>query len=146
MSLLSTSIPMPVSDQLLSAAEENSHTAIDMANTWSHSPQNLLGGNSNPGLWMMGAAERLLERTAENVYYADFAACNNFTDGNTLATKIQCPSLILAGNGDLMTPPAAARKIVDLIPDCSFKLIQNCGHAIMSEQPEIMLDELITIV
>lgn len=47
--LLGTSVPMPVTERLLSAARANDHAAIDMANGWSHSTAAQRGGNDNPG-------------------------------------------------------------------------------------------------
>jgi len=146
LALLGTAVPMGVSDQLLSAAEANSHDAIDMSNTWSHSQVGQMGGNENPGMWMMGAAERLLERAGEGVYFADFTACNNFSMEVERVKSISCSSLIIAGQADIMTPPKSANAIAELIPNCRVTLIENCGHSMMSEKPDRVLDELISIV
>ena len=43
LALLGTSAPMPVTESLLNAAQDNDHAAIDMANGWSHSAQGKLG-------------------------------------------------------------------------------------------------------
>ena len=88
LALLGTAVPMGVSDQLLAAAEANSHDAIDMSNMWSHSQAGQMGGNENPGMWMMGAEQRLLERAGKGVYFADFTACNNFSMEVELAGSI----------------------------------------------------------
>jgi pimeloyl-ACP methyl ester carboxylesterase len=146
LALLGTAVPMGVSDQLLSAAEANSHDAIDMSNTWSHSQSGLMGGNENPGMWMMGAEERLLERAADGVYFADFTACNEFSIGLDLAKSISCQSLIIAGDADIMTPPRNARVVADLIAECRVSVINGCGHSMLNERPDRILDELITIV
>ena len=77
--LLGTSAPMPVADVLLSAAKDNDHAAIDMANTWSHGQRSQLGASENPGTYNLHMGERLLERVADDVYFKDFSACNGFT-------------------------------------------------------------------
>ncbi len=58
LALLGISAPMPVTSALLGAAADNHQAAIDMANTWSHSPAARLGANDNPGLWMLGSGRR----------------------------------------------------------------------------------------
>ncbi|MDK1025074.1 MAG: alpha/beta hydrolase [Gammaproteobacteria bacterium] len=146
LALLGTAVPMRVSDQLLAAAEANSHDAIDMSNMWSHSQTGQMGGNDNPGMWMMGAEQRLLERTGKGVYFTDFTACNNFSMGVELAQSITCPALIIAGEADIMTPPRNAKTVAALLPNCRVTVLDNCGHSMLSEKPDRLLDELITIV
>jgi pimeloyl-ACP methyl ester carboxylesterase len=146
LALLGTAVPMRVSDQLLAAAEANSHEAIEMSNMWSHSPAGQMGGNENPGMWMMGAEQRLLERAGKGVYFADFTACNNFSIEVELAGNITCPALIIVGGSDVMTPPRNAEKVAALLSNCRVTVLNDCGHSIMSEKPDRLLDELITIV
>jgi pimeloyl-ACP methyl ester carboxylesterase len=146
LALLGTAVPMRVSDQLLAAAEANSHDAIDMSNMWSHSKAGQMGGNENPGMWMMGAEQRLLERAGKGVYFADFTACNNFSLDIDLAGSIACPSLIIAGGSDIMTPRRNAETVAALLPECRVTVLDDCGHAMLSEKPDRVLDELIGIV
>jgi len=146
LALLGTAVPMRVSDQLLAAAEANSHDAIDMSNMWSHSQAGQMGGNENPGMWMMGAEQRLLERAGPGVYHADFMACNNFSMGVELAGAITCPALIIVGGADIMTPPRNAQTVAELLPDCRVTVLDGCGHSMLSEKPDRLLDELIAIV
>ena len=61
LTLLGTSVPMPVTHRLLDAAADDHHAAIDMANNWSHG-FGRLGANDNPGMWMLGGGQRLIER------------------------------------------------------------------------------------
>ena len=67
---------MPVSDALLDAAKADDHVAYEMINGWSHSARAQLGGNTVPGMWMTGAALRLMERTPPGVLHTDLVACN----------------------------------------------------------------------
>jgi len=145
MSLVGTSIPMPVSDSLLNAAEENSHDAFDMANTWSHSKGAQLGGNQNPGISMMMTGQRLLETTSDDVFYADLKACNEFAFSLELAQKITADTLVFIGDRDQMTAPVKATQVAEAIPNCRIIRLQS-GHAMFSEQPNAVLDGLITIV
>ena len=143
LALLGTSAPMPVTDPLLNAAKDNHHAAIDMANTWSHST-GTLGANANPGVWMLAVGERLLERAAPGVFHADLTACNTFDPNRDMA--IRCPVLVIAGNDDLMTPARAGLAVARSLPDARVVRLDGCGHAMLNERPNEVLDALITIV
>ncbi len=144
--LLGTSTPMLVSDPLLNAARDNSHAAIDMANTWSHSRHGQMGGNEVPGMWMMGGGERLLERAADNVYFADLNACNEFANGEAMAAEVGCPSLVIIAERDLMTQPVNSKKVAATIRDCQSIAIPECGHSMLSEKPDAVLNALRSII
>lgn len=143
--LLGTSAPMPVTPLLLNAAQDNHHAAIEMANTWSHSPAGRLGAVGNPGAWVFGAAERLLERAAPGVFYADLAACNAF-DPSQLPPPGDCPALIVAGGSDQMTPAKAGAAVASKLANASQVVLPGCGHSMLSEQPNAVLDALRTLV
>jgi pimeloyl-ACP methyl ester carboxylesterase len=146
LALLGTSTPMQVADQLLDASRNNHHDAIDMANTWSHSNFSHIGGNESPGLVMTLGGQRLLERAKNNVLFTDLNACNKCLNGAELAANISCESLILVGTKDRMTTPIKALKLAELIPGSRTTVLEQCGHSMISEQPNAVLDALITIV
>jgi len=144
LALLGTSAPMPVTERLLSAAEDNDHAAVEMANTWSHSPRGQIGANENPGLWMLGTGARLIERSAPGVFHADLAACNGF-DPDALPAAIACPALVIAGAADQMTPQRAGQAVADSA-DARLVVLPGCGHSMLSECPNEVLDALVSIV
>lgn len=144
LALLGTSAPMPVTERLLSAAEDNDHAAIEMANTWSHSPRGQLGANENPGLWMLGTGARLIERSAPGVFHADLVACNEFAP-EELSGSIVCPTLVIAGSADQMTPQRAGAAVADTA-HAKLVVLPGCGHSMLSERPNEVLDALATIV
>jgi pimeloyl-ACP methyl ester carboxylesterase len=146
LALVGTSIPMPVADPLLDAAREKQHDAIDMANTWSHSRGAQLGGNENPGMSMMMSGQRLLEHAGQDVFFTDLNACNEFTDSLELARKIQTETLLIVGEQDQMTAPMNALQVAGNIANCRVQKLSRCGHAMFSEQPNQVLDALISIV
>ena len=67
--LIGTAVPMPVSEALLTAARDARPKADGMVNVWSHGPRGAIGGNTVPGMWMMGASLRLMQRAAPGVLY-----------------------------------------------------------------------------
>jgi pimeloyl-ACP methyl ester carboxylesterase len=141
--LLGTSIPMPVSDHLLNAAKADDHQAIEMANTWSHSAFGQQGGNENPGLSVAMGSQRQLERMGPGVYFADFTACNDFEDGELLAARVSAPTVVIIGDADRMTRPASGRAVAAAIGGAEVVELQGCGHSMLSEKPNLVLDALI---
>jgi pimeloyl-ACP methyl ester carboxylesterase len=145
LALVGTAFPMKVSDALLSAAQARSPDAVAMINVWSHSAGGQTGGNRVPGVWTMGASQRLLERTLEPLYH-DFNACNAYTAGLESAAKVTCPALLISGARDLMTPARAAKGIGEKLAGSKSVLIPGTGHDLMQEQPDAVLDALIAFL
>src|SRR5579859_3647322 len=63
LAMIGTSVPIQVSEPLLNASKANDHLAYEMINVYAHSNTAQLGGNRAPGMWMMGSAMRLMERS-----------------------------------------------------------------------------------
>ncbi len=143
MALLGSSVPMPVNEQLLAAAKRNDHTALDMLNIWGHSYTGQIGGFGPPGLWKSGDNLRLLEKAAPGVVYAGLKACNDYPGDLQRPARVQCPTLLVIGDSDIMTPPREAEKLAGAIPAARTALLENCGHAMLMEQPNAILDTLI---
>jgi pimeloyl-ACP methyl ester carboxylesterase len=143
-SLLGVSAPMPVADVLLDAARENQHAAFDMINVWGHAVRSQLGGNPAPGMWMMGGAVRLLERSGPSILAGDLAACNAFGDGHRAAAEVRCPVLLVVGTRDMMTPPRGARALVEALSGARVEVaeLDGSGHMLMTERPDEVLDAL----
>jgi pimeloyl-ACP methyl ester carboxylesterase len=56
---------------------------------------------------------------------------------------IRCPTLLIWGKQDIVTPPSAAQGFMDLLPDARIAWIDNCGHAPMLEAPEIFAEAML---
>lgn len=140
--LVGTAYPMKVSDALLGAAQAEDHAALDMINVWGHSGAGQIGGNRVPGQWIMGSGMRLLERNAKPLH-TDFVACNEYAGANDSAAKVTCPTLVISGNRDLMTPAKSAQSLAGKLPNASVQLVDGAGHDLMSEQPDVLLQALI---
>jgi pimeloyl-ACP methyl ester carboxylesterase len=140
--LIGPAAPMTVSDDLLAAAKADDHVALELINGWSYSAEKQLGGNAQPGIWLVGNAMRLMERTPRGVLYADLRACNDYAGGVAAATLVRCPVLLLLGARDIMAPPRNAQGLIAALPGASVVTLPECGHAIMAEQPDAVLDAL----
>ncbi len=140
---LGISVPMPVTDALLSAAKADKHAAFDMVNIWGHGPRAQMGGNQVPGMWMIGSGVRLLEGSAPGVLYADLNACNEYRDGLASSALITCPVHVILGRDDRMSPVNAAQPLLKSLADSRVTVLENCGHMLMAEKPGEVLDLLI---
>ena len=133
--MLGVSMPMPVSDVLMSAAAGGHHAAFDMANYWSHAKQS--DSRSNPGVWKFGLNNRLMERNGADTFYADLQACNSFSG----LARLKVPSLIILGEFDQMTPFKSGVRVGETFGSRIVK-IGGAGHAVLTEQPNEVLDAL----
>lgn len=150
LALVGTAYPMKVSDMLLDASLNDEQTAIDMVNIWSHTSIAHKPSCPAPGFYVMGGSQRLMQRiSAQNpakVFHTDFSACNAYANGEAAAQSITCPTLLLLGKRDMMTPPKATATLAKAIAQCRVEQIEHCGHSLMAEQPDAVLDALFGFV
>ena len=139
LALLGTSDPMQVGPPLLKAAEEDDPAAFAMANTWSHSASGAMGSAAVPGMSNLVSGARWLERMDPGVYYADLNACNEYT---MEAARIEHQTLVVIGTDDKMTNQRAGLKLALEMPNTQSVVLPGCGHAMMSERPNEVLDAL----
>jgi pimeloyl-ACP methyl ester carboxylesterase len=140
--LIGAAAPMRVSDDLLNAAKANDHAAVDMIDIWGHGFRASLGGSEAPGLWMLGAGERLLERAGPGVLFADLSACNAYGDALAAAAKVTVPTVVILGSRDLMTPAKSGKAVAAAIANCRLTVLEGAGHLLVSERPNEVLAAL----
>jgi pimeloyl-ACP methyl ester carboxylesterase len=142
--LVATAFPMKVSDALLTATREDPAAALQMINVWSHSasiaPFAVRPGAPGPGFNVVWQNLRLMQRIAAvngpAVLSTDFAACNAYGAGLERAKALPCPALFVLGSADQMTPPKAARALIDACADKTVVTLPGTGHAVMTENPD----------
>ena len=144
--LVGTAYPMKVSDVLLDASFNEEQTAIDMVNIWSHTSIAHKPSCPGPGFSVMGGNQRLMQyisrRNPAKVFHTDFSACNAYANGEAAAQSIGCPTLFLLGTRDMMTPLKATTTLTKTINGAKVVRIDNCGHNLMGEQPDAVLENL----
>jgi len=140
--LIAAAAAMPVSPDLLKAAEANDPAAIDMVSIWGFGAAAGIGGSLAPGAWMLGAGRRLLERARPGVLFRDLAACNAYRDGLASAAKVRVPATLVLGERDLMTPAKAGRELAAALPGARVVTLKGAGHMLMSERPDEVLAAL----
>lgn len=136
LALLGSTYPMKVADALLATARDNEPAAIDMVTAWSHSP---LASHT-----VRNTARRLMQRMPGRLH-TDLAACNSYANGQLAAASVRCPVLLLGGASDMMTPPKSAKLLAAAMPHAQ-ALTLDSGHALMSEQPQAVLDALLMFI
>jgi pimeloyl-ACP methyl ester carboxylesterase len=137
--LIGVAYPMKVSEAFLDAARRNDHAAYDMETIWGHAAQVPLGGNPNPGMWMYGDTLARLARLAPGVLHSDLKACNDFQ----VSGEVNCPTLLVLGKRDVMTPPKGAASLSQMLKQSKTKTIESSGHSLMAEAPDATLDALV---
>ena len=140
--LVGTTSPMPVSDAILEAAAADDPAAFNMLTEYGYSKRHLYGGNSNPGMWMVGSTLRLFERSSPGVLHADMNACNNYQHGIDRAGQVKCPVLVVMGDGDRLTPLRSAKELLAALPSPRLHVLPGAGHTLMTEAPNALLDAL----
>jgi pimeloyl-ACP methyl ester carboxylesterase len=143
LALLGAAARMPVHPDLLAAAAGPGPRAALLICDWGFGPAGHLGGHKAPGSWMMGHGLRLLERSVGPVLQTDLAACNAYQDGLAAAAKVRCPTLVVAGALDRMTPARQGSRLAEAIKDAQFVTLPMAGHMLMVEQPDATLDALV---
>jgi pimeloyl-ACP methyl ester carboxylesterase len=68
------------------------------------------------------------------VAHGDFAACNGF-DVMARLGEIRCPTLVLCGREDRMTPLKYSEFLASHIPQAWHTVVDGAGHSVMIESP-----------
>jgi pimeloyl-ACP methyl ester carboxylesterase len=53
-----------------------------------------------------------------------------------------CPTLVLCGEADGLTPPEVSREIAEAVPGARFEVLARCGHMLTLEQPAAVAERL----
>ncbi len=60
----------------------------------------------------------------------------NRADSRPTLARIHCPTMVLVGDADMMTPPDRSVEIVNGIDTAHLVVVPDCGHLSTLEQPE----------
>ena len=140
--LLGSSTPMPVSDALLSTAQKNPDSACRMIMKFSHTPQFTLTGGGGHGVWGPGATLAIMRRSRPGVLAIDLDNCNRYQHGLEAAADVTCPTLLVVALRDRMTPARNVQTLQAALRNVTRTEIPDCGHAMMNEQPERIIEAL----
>ena len=147
LAMLGTAYPMKVSDALFATAREAPLRAIDQVNAFSHSGIAAKPAYPGPGNWLHGGNRALMRKAQAgqpgmNLFEHDFKVCDDYRNGLEAAAKVACPAHLVLGSLDQMAAPQAARELAAALKAEVIHL--PCGHAMMQEAPEAVLQALRT--
>jgi pimeloyl-ACP methyl ester carboxylesterase len=141
--LIGIGTEMPVHPDLLAAARSDDASAWDLIVSWGFGRPAHFGLNRAPGLWMQGGGRSLLARGTNGVLGNDLTACDAYKGATEAAAKVTCPTLILCGSRDQMTPPRTAAPLADATAGAKTIVLEGTGHMMPVEKPDETLDALI---
>lgn len=140
--LMGVAEKMPVHPDLLAAAEKNQPLAAELIVYWGLGEKAQIGGHPLPGLWVHQSSQVLLEAAKPGILFGDLSACNGYASAIEAAARVACPTLLVLGRDDKMTPIKKAQPLADVIADARTVIIEKCGHMVMSERPNQVFDAL----
>ncbi len=56
-------------------------------------------------------------------------------DARLHLAAVDCPTLVMCGDSDQLTPPECSREIAQLIKGAKFVMLRQCGHMLTMERP-----------
>ncbi|MGD0314847.1 MAG: alpha/beta fold hydrolase [Xanthobacteraceae bacterium] len=93
------------------------------------------------------ALKRLVRAMAEEIgpeaFLRQQQAIIDRPDSRPGLAAIACPTLMLVGDGDVLTPPAQAQEIVAGIPGARLVIVPECGHLSTLERPQAVTQALV---
>lgn len=85
---------------------------------------------------LVATVRRMFSDTGPAAFSRQTHAIMSRPDSRADLRHIQCPTMILVGQGDLLTPVAAAEEMAAGIPHADFIVLPGCGHLTTLERPE----------
>jgi len=77
----------------------------------------------------------MAERVGKGAFLRQQKAIMGRPDGREDLRRIACPTLILCGRQDALTPLALHEEIAGLVPGAALAVIEDCGHLSTLEKP-----------
>lgn len=77
-----------------------------------------------------------MERVGVDGYAREQEAIINRADSRPGLAAIRCPTLVVCGRQDILTPPALHEEMAAAIPGARLVVIEDCGHLSAMEQPQ----------
>jgi pimeloyl-ACP methyl ester carboxylesterase len=122
-------------DILMGIADQaNFNSAVKIIVEWSFSPH-------APVRLVELARQRMVE-IKSSILLGDMVACDGF-DVTDRLSEIDCPTLVICGEEDRMTPKRYAQFLVDHIKGSRLEIIPGCGHMVMLERPVEVKDRML---
>lgn len=94
-------------------------------------------------LAITGTVQAMAESTGKSGFLRQQAAIMSRTDSRPSLPAITCPTLVLAGHADQVTPLELQLEMAAAIPDATLVTLPRCGHLSPLERPEAVIRQLL---
>ena len=84
---------------------------------------------------LTGAVQAMAARVGKEAFLRQQQAIMGRADSRPGLGAIRCPSLVLCGREDELTPLALSEEIAGLIPGSRLAIVEECGHLSTMERP-----------
>ena len=85
----------------------------------------------------------MADETGAEAFVRQQTAIMNRVDSRPSLAGIACPTLVVVGEQDVLTPPDRAAEIAAGIPHARQVVVPDCGHLSTLEQPEALTQALV---
>lgn len=142
LALLGAAARMPVHPDMIASAKAGTFDAVAMVSLWGLGARAVTGGAPQPGQWMLGSCQRLLDQAPVGALAADLVACDAYRGGEEAASRVACPTVVVAGERDLMSPMKGAKTLAEAIAGARLVTQKGAGHMLTVERPDETLDAI----
>jgi pimeloyl-ACP methyl ester carboxylesterase len=88
----------------------------------------------------------MAEDTGSEAFVRQQTAIMSRADSRPGLASIRCPTLLLVGADDVLTPPDRAAEMMAAIPGARQVVVPDCGHLSTLEQPQTVTDALVAFL
>lgn len=95
---------------------------------------------------IVATVRTMAHETGAEAFVRQQTAIMNRIDSRPSLAAIGCPTLVLVGGQDTLTPPERAAEMAEAIPNARQVVVPECGHLSTLEQPRAVADALVTFL
>ena len=143
--LVGTAAAMPVHPDLIAAAEAGRDLAPNLITDWGFSRTAHMGGHPSPGLWVSRAGYRVIANGPAGTLATALKACDGYGGAVEAAARVACPTRVILGAEDRMTPVKAARPLLEALAGAEVTVLPGRGHMLPTEAPTDVAKGLLAI-
>ncbi len=114
--------------------------------SWNLSKKAHLGRHPVPGLAMRAGGRRLMRNVEPEVLASDLRASASYAGALEAAAAVECPTLLILGEHDLMTPMRNATSLIEALRNETTVTLPEVGHMMMQEDPDTVLDAMLAFL
>lgn len=128
--LIATGARLSVNPQLIDGVVKDRDAIVESLTRWMWT--------KNASAEMREQSAKIMRQTQVSVIAGDFLACDRF-DVRERLDEIACPTLIVAGQNDKMTPVALSQQLAERIPSSELVVVPGGSHMTMLEDSEMVV-------